>query len=185
MAKRTFATLVISLLATVPVGHVNAQVTPIAVDGCAKLARIVYSEVSSAAVYGPGRSGPWLIEQGSGDISICRHAAKTVSRAFTSAMMSAGLDVNWRRDWDYGVPDLGDYCLSGFLSQCYPERVPLSGTASTINGALVHNSWAVVSQTVLREMYNPISSDEVRFRDSDLRLRLGLSLRSMEVRDSN
>jgi len=185
MAKRTFATLTVLLLTGLPVEQVNAQVIPIAVDGCAKLARIVYSEVSSAAVYGPGRSGPWLIEQAPGDISICKHAAKTVSQAFTSAMMSSGLDVNWRRDWDYGVPNLGDYCLSGFLSQCYPERAPLSSIASSADATLVNKSWAVVSQTVMREMYNPISSDEVRFRESDLRLRLGLSLRSMEVRDGN
>jgi hypothetical protein len=185
MAKRTFAALTVLLLAALPVERVNAQVIPIAVDGCAKLARIVYSEVASAAVYGPGRSGPWLIEQAPGDISICEHAAKTVSQAFTSAMMSAGLDVNWRRDWDYGIPNLGDYCLSGFLSQCYPERAPLSSIASSADTTLVLNRWAVVSQTVMKEMYNPISSDEVRFRENDLRLRLGLSLRSAGVRYSD
>ena len=185
MAKRTFATLTVLLLAALPVEQVKAQVIPIAVDGCAKLARIVHSEVSSAAVYGPGRSGPWLIEQVPGDISICKHAAKTVSQAFTSAMMSSGIDVNWRRDWDDGAPNLGDHCLSGFLSQCYPERVPLSSIASSADATLVHKRWAVVSQTVMREMYNPISSDEVRFRESDLRLRLGLSMRSVDVHDSN
>ena len=185
MAQRTFATLVVSLLAVLPVGTANAQVIPIAVDGCTQLARIVYAEVSSAAVYGPARSGPWIIDQMPGDISICRRTAKTVSQAFTSAMMSAGLDVNWSSDWDDGVPDRGDYCLSGFLSQCYPERFPLSSIASAADTTLVHKSWAVVSQTVLHEMYNPISSDEVRFRESDLRLRLGLSLRSIVVRDSN
>ena len=181
MAKRTFATRAVLLLAALPAGQVNAQVIPVAVDGCALLARIVYSEVSSAAVYGPGRSGPWLIEQVPGDISICKHAAKTVSQAFTSAMMTTGLDVNWRRGWDDGVPDPGDYCLSGFLSQCYPEREPLSSIASGTDATLVHKRWAVVAQTVMRKMYNPISSDEVRFSESDLRLRLGLSLRSMRV----
>lgn len=185
MAKRTFAALIVSLLVVLPVGWAHAQQTPISVDGCAKLARVVYSEVSAAAIYGAARSGPWLIEQSPGDISICKHAAKTVSQAFTSAMLSAGLEVNWRRDWDYGIPDRGDFCLSGFLSQCYPERYPLSSVASSTDTTRVHKSWVIVSQTVLREMYNPISSDEVRFRDSDLRLRLGLSLRSMDVRDSH
>jgi hypothetical protein len=47
----------------------------------------------------------------------------------------------------------------------------------------VQNSWSAVMQSVMREMYNPISSDEVRFRDDDLRLRLGLSLRSLGGRN--
>lgn len=184
MAKRIFASLIIALLVAVPTGNTQAQLTPVAVDGCAKLARVIYAEVSSAAIYGPSRSGPWLIDQGRGDISVCTHAAKTVSQAFTSAMLSAGFDVNWGSDWDDGIRDLGDYCLSAFLSQCYPERYPMTSIASSFDTSLVQKSWAVVSQTVMREMYNPISSDEVHFRDSDLKLRLGLSLRSMETFDN-
>jgi hypothetical protein len=168
----------------VPAGDTQAQLTPVAVDGCAKLARVIYAEVSSAAVYGPSRSGPWLIDQGRGDISVCTHAAKTVSQAFTSAMLSAGFDVNWRRDWDDGIRDRGDYCLSAFLSQCYPDRYPMTSIASSFDASLVQKRWAVVSQIVMREMYNPISSDEVHFRDSDLKLRLGLSLRSMDTFDN-
>ncbi|MCJ7590769.1 MAG: hypothetical protein MUO51_05405 [Woeseiaceae bacterium] len=184
MAKTTFAVLLISLVAGLPLSHARAEVVPVAIDGCGKLARVIYSEVSAAAIYGPGNSGPWLIDFGQGDISVCSHAAKTVSQAFTSAMMSAGLEVNWNRDNYDGPPDRGDYCLSGFLSQCYPNQsAPLSNSAYGINTSLVQQSWVVVSQAVMREMFNPFSSDEVRFRDDDLKLRLGLSLRSIKAVD--
>lgn len=181
MAKRTFAVLLLSMCAGVPAGLVGAQPKPVAVDGCAKLARVVYAEVSAAAIYGPGKSGPWLIDLARGDIEVCSHAAKTVSQAFTSAMMTAGLEVYWRRDGYDGPPDPGDFCLSGFLSQCYPNQSPpLSNTLYGANNTLVQKTWAIVSQAVMRDMYNPFSSDEVRFRDNDLKLRLGLSLRSID-----
>ncbi len=185
MAKRTFAVLAILLGIGMLDGDARAQMTPVAVDGCAKLARVIYTEVSASATYGPGRSGPWLIDLGQGDISVCKHASRTVSRAFTSAMMSAGFDVNWRRDDDDGPADPGDYCLSHYLSQCYPKRYPypVSGFASSSDLAMIGKSWAAVSQAVMREMYNPISSDEVRFRESDLKLRLGLALRSVDSSD--
>ena len=68
---------------------------------------------------------------------------------------------------------------SGRETTCYPDRYPLSSLASSTDSMLVQKSWAAVSQAVMREMYNPMSSDEVRFRDNDLKLRLGLSLRSV------
>jgi len=183
MAKRTFAVLLIALLAGFSAPQSRAQQIPVTVDGCAKLARVVYAEVSAAAIHGPGNAGPWVIDQGPGDIAVCAQVAKTVSHAFTSAMMSAGLEVSWNRDDYSGPADRGDFCLSGFLSQCYPNQSPpLSNSILGANDALVRNSWAVVSQSVMREMYNPFSSDEVRFRDNDLKLRIGLSLRSMDNR---
>ena len=176
MTKRTFVTLQLAMLAAIANSPVVAQPMPIAVDGCAKLARLVYAEVSAAAIYGAGNSGPWLIEIGQGEISVCSHVAKTVSQAFTSAMMSAGLEVSWRRDAYDAPPEPGHYCLSGYLSQCYPNQSPpLSNSTYSANDSLVQESWAVVARAVMREMYNPFSSDEVRFRDNDLKLRLGLS----------
>lgn len=176
MAKRMFAALIVASVHVLPGAESQAQVNPIAIDGCAKLARVIYSEVSTAALYGPSRSGPWTINLGQGDLEVCEHTAKTVTRAFTSAMRNAGLAVSWGPDSNRN----GDYCWSGFISQCYPDRDRL-GYASTGSGAdFVARSWAVVSQAVMREMYNPFSSDEVRFRDEDLKLRLGLALRSVK-----
>ncbi|NQV87317.1 MAG: hypothetical protein HQ492_09610 [Woeseiaceae bacterium] len=185
MVKRTFAVLLISLVAGQAASYARAQIIPVAIDGCAKLARVIYAEVSAAAIYGPGNSGPWLIDLGHGDISVCAHAAKTVSQAFTAAMMSAGLEVNWRGERFDRSAERGEFCLSGFLSRCYPNQSPpLSHSTYGVNTTLVQESWTVVSQAVMREMYNPYSSDEVRFRDNDLKLRIGLSLRSIKQRPS-
>ncbi len=177
MAKRMFAPLVLTFIVGISATDTQAQVTPIAVDGCAKLARVIYSEVSTAAINGPGQSGPWMIDIGRGDIAVCKSAAKTVSQAFTSALMSAGIDV----DWSNGGRNPGDFCQSAFLSQCYPDRYPNTTTTFSSDITFVQNSWAIVSQAVMQQMYNPVSSDEVRFRDNDLKLRLGLSLRSVGV----
>ena len=81
MAKRIFAALIIPLVLGLAASQTRAQLSPIAVDGCAKLARVIYSEVSAAAVYGPNKSGPWSINLGQGDLSVSEHTARTVSRA--------------------------------------------------------------------------------------------------------
>jgi hypothetical protein len=180
MANRMIALAFMSMLAMPLAMPVHAQFTPVLVDGCAKLARVIYSEVSAAATYGPVKSGPWLIDLGQGEISICTHAAKTVSRAFTSAMTGAGYDVTWHRDLDGKMGGTGDYCLNAFLSQCSPDRYPPSNLLSSSEPAFVSKTWTVVSDIVTREMYNSFSSDEVRFRDDDLRLQIGLSLRSVD-----
>lgn len=156
-------------------GHCDAKEIPVGVDGCAVLARAVHSEVSAAALFGPGKSGPWVIDTGRGDIVMCTTTARTVSRAFTSAMSTAGYAVSW----DGVITDPRAYCIRSFLSNCFPnrnERLPGAGDA---DAAFVHETWRVVSASVMRQMYNPYSSDEVRFRVSELKLQLGLSLRSV------
>ena len=185
MAKRTFAGpgvfgWVIAVAVLLFAATVHAQLTPVAVDGCAKLARVIHSEVAAAATYGPGKSGPWLIEPGKGDISICAHTARTVSRAFTAAMKSAGVAVRWHVNDAWANPLPSDYCLNAFLAQCFPAR----GSVEVVDRSgrdFVQRSWALVAKAVMREMYNPVSSDEVRFRDNDLKLRIGLSLRSIDA----
>lgn len=160
--------------ALAPVSNVRAQHVSVSVDGCAELARAVYGEVSSAAIHGLQRGGPWVISQPHEHVSVCETTARTVSRAFTQAMASAGIQVQW------GLPEVppspGDFCLSAFLSQCYPDLYPLGQT----DAVFVQSSWAVVSQSVMRAMANPFSSDEVRFRPNDLKLRIGLAMRSVE-----
>jgi len=180
MARRTFATLLTVLLIALAASDTRARPIEVTVDGCTMLARAIYSEVSSSAIFGPANAGPWLIDQGRGDIVVCEHVAKTVSQAFTSAMLSAGIDVSWRRDREDGRPGRGHYCLSAFLSQCFPDRNPPTAMASSASTPVVQKTWAIVAKAVMREMYNPISSDEVSFRSNDLKLRLGLSLRSIK-----
>lgn len=175
MAKRIFAVFALAPLLLLPILAAQAQVSPISVDGCAKLARVVYSEVAAAATHGPTRAGPWTINLGQGDLEICEHTARTVSRAFTSAMLSAGFSVSWGPDRNRN----GDYCLSSKISECYPHRDWITYYDQTQAVGLVPKTWSIVSQAVMREMYNPFSSDEIRFRDDDLKLRIGLALRSV------
>lgn len=173
MAKSMFATLASLLASFVFMGQTIAMEIPVRVDGCAVLARAVYSEVSAAAFFGPGRSGPWPIAAGQGEISICTTTAKTVSRAFTAAMSSAGYEI----DWGGGVAEPDGYCLNRYLSRCHPNR---DGRQIPDDGAVVQEFWSVVSRSVMRQMYNSFSSDEVRFRGGDLKLQLGLSLRTVD-----
>lgn len=174
MAKWNFAAITAAAILVLPGSDAHAQEITVRVDGCAVLARAVYDEVSAAALYGPRSSGPWQISAGNERLFECDTVARTVSRAFTSAMASAGIDVRWQS----GVVDRGDYCLSIYLSQCYPDRG--AGSAGTRYGdsEFVRRAWSVVSHSVMRQMANPYSSDEVRFNDDHLKLRLGLSLRS-------
>ena len=173
MVKIFCAGLFATALLTSGVRAAAISATEVSVDGCTVLSRIVHAEVLSAAKYGPSRSGPWRIQVGQGDIEVCEHASKTVSRAFTLAWSSAGVDVAWGRG------DADEYCRRGFLSRCKPECNPNS--VSTFNPASerVMNSWTIVSKAVMSDMYNPFSSDIVSFRYDDLKLRLGLSLRSI------
>ena len=150
----------------------TALAEEIRIDGCAELARVVYDEVQSSVLYGAAGAGPWYINPGQGEIHVCKTTAKTVSRAFTMAVRSAGMNFYWD---DYMNP--GDYCAGGFLSQCYPERRTVPGGERQPDG--FGPIWYRVSRAVMSEMYNPYSSDEVRFRADDLRLRLGLSLRTL------
>ncbi|MEL7187273.1 MAG: hypothetical protein AAFN50_12695 [Pseudomonadota bacterium] len=155
-------------------GSNMAATEEIRIDGCAELARIVYDEVQSSVLRGPGGAGPWYINPGQGDIHVCRTAAKTVSRAFGLALQSAGVNFSWS---DSVSP--GDHCMRGFLSQCYPNSRSVPGSEQQPDP--VGPIWRKVSQAVMGEMYNPHSSDEVRFRADDLRLRLGLSLRNSSL----
>lgn len=145
------------------------------IDSCAVLARIIYTEVQSAARFGPGSAGPWRIQGGEGDIEVCEHAAKTVSRAFTSAWLNAGVTVRWNHGEDYAKT----FCRGEFLSRCDPEFEPVDATTLVMASKKVESSWTIVAQTVMDDMYNPFSSDIVSFRADDLKLRLGLLLRSI------
>ena len=172
MTKKMLAALIVALF--VAPAAVSATPKTIAVDGCAKLARIVYSEVSAAVRYGPRRSGPWTIDTGRGDLVVCEHVAETVSRAFASAVGTAGIDVSW------GVDEDVDYCPGGFLSRCHPNRDRRGSSMAGARTSFVDGSWSAVTRVVMRSMYNPFSSDEVRFRVNDLKLSLGLALRPVD-----
>jgi len=176
--KSCCACLALWVLVWLHAADARAREHKVSVDGCTLLARAIYTEVSSSVTHGPGKSGPWLIDQGQGEVVYCDHVARTVSRAFTSAMRSAGIEVTWQSA--ARSSNRLDYCQHSFLSRCYPDRHPSSDLAAGVNNSVVQETWTIVARSVMREMYNPMSSDEVSFRGNDLKLRLGLSLRTID-----
>jgi hypothetical protein len=177
MAKWIIAVIAAQLVLLAPGSQTAAQQIDVSVDGCALLARAVYEEVSVAAKSAPHRAGPWVINPRFENIAVCETATRTVSKAFKLAMASAGINVIWGAS---GI-DPGDICQSAFLSQCYPNRYPLGNTSGDPDAVFVQSSWELVSRSVMRAMANPYSSDEVKFRPSELKLRIGLALRSVET----
>ncbi len=155
-------------------GGVQAEATK--TDGCAELARVVYDEVQASALSGPGRFGPLYIGPERGEIHVCRTVSRTVSRAFTQAMASAGQQVRWPSV----TAKAEHWCLSAFISQCQPDGGGFP--RRTTGSGPVDSSWKTVSNVVMQHMFNPRSSDEVRFRRDELRLRLGLALRNARER---
>lgn len=173
MAKRIFAVLAVATICGAQSQLASAASVAIKVDGCAQLARAVYSEVFAAVQYGPNQAGPWTIDSTRGDIAVCKTASRTVSRAYTSAMQAGGFDITWRGRGGTS----GDYCDSHYLSQCYPDRSAYTTMGDMAEPMFVRNSWSAVTHAVMQQMHNPVSSNEVRFRENELKLRLGLSLR--------
>ncbi len=164
MAKRNFAALMLaSMGALIVTNNARGQEPFIGVDGCAVLAQLVYSEVTEAAWYGPSRFRPWTNNAGETKVSICNQTTRTVSKAFTSAMTSIGSEVRWGHQ--YVEP--GDYCLSGFLEQCYPGRYPVDSPADT---------WIAVSKTVQQAMPRGTGSDQSVFSSEAMRLALRSAL---------
>jgi hypothetical protein len=133
------------------------------VDGCAVLAQLVYSELTEAAWYGSSEFRPWTNNSGETKVTICNQTTRTVSKAFTAAMTSIGSDIRWGNQH----VEPGDYCLSGFLEQCYPGRYPIDSSVDT---------WIAVSKTVQQAMPNGTGSDQSVFSSEAMRLALRSAL---------
>lgn len=169
MAKWNFAVAVLACAMFSTPG--NAQMLPVSIDGCAQLARIIHAEVSSAMRNGPERAGPWVIESGTAEPSTCATAATTSSRAFAAAMRSAGILVEWSEG--------AEVCPRAFISQCRPHRRIEPGAFPQVYPDVVASAWDIVARSVMENMFNRHSSDEVRFAENDLRLQIGLRLRTL------
>ena len=162
MAKRNFAALLVASIIVVS-ASVRAEQAFVGADGCAVLAQIVYSEVTAAAW---GGSPVLPLSDGRNlrtDVSVCNDTARTASKAFALAMTSIGSDAFW----GYPSGDSGDYCWSGFLDQCYPQRAPLGVQA---------NSWVAVSETIRYAMPSGSASDQSVFSGRAMRRALRTAL---------
>jgi hypothetical protein len=169
MVKRKFAALILTGIGAIAlVNNANAEEPYVGMDGCAVLAQLVYAEVTAAAWYGPG--GLWTLVNEANDtgIAVCNQTTRTVSKAFTSAMMSIGSPIRW------GYPSVhpGDVCLSFYLDQCYPDRNRV-GAADT--------TWSAVSKTVRQAMPNGVATDQSIFNSSTMRLALRFELDQQTV----
>lgn len=164
MAKRKIAALMLASIGALAVtNNVRAGEPFIGVDGCAVLAELVYTELTTAAWYGPGDFGAWPGYPGETEMTICNQTARTVSKAFTSAMTSIGAEVRW----EYSSITPGDVCQSGFLEQCYPERYPFDAPNDT---------WSTLSKIVQQAMPFGTASDRATFSPAAMRQALRSAL---------
>lgn len=164
MAKRNFAVLMLASTAMLAlVNSVRAQEAFTGVDGCAVLARVVHQEVTAAAWHDRYGHMSWVNSPGETRITICNRTTRTVSKAFSTAMTSIGAEVRW----GYPSGDRGDYCLSGFLDQCYPDRNRLGLSVGT---------WSAISKTVQQAMPRGVASDQSLFSEEAMRLALRSAL---------
>ena len=165
MVIRTIAFTGILLLAgMVSPAAVRAQQAVVGVDGCAILASVVYTEVTQARLGFSSASGRDLLYTGRDEITLCNQAARSVTRAFTSALRAANIYVTWGFHTGYG----GDYCLSHFLSQCYPRGNPAMPPLSKSEWSFVTRSWQAVHDSVGYRMAHYPGSDVARFHADEL-----------------
>ena len=150
MAKRKFAALlVVSVAAAAITGTARAQDAFAGTDGCAVLAKVIFTEVTANAWYGSDGFLPVSGRPTETRVTVCADTARTVTAAFSSAMATIGSQVYW----GYSDNEVGDRCLSGFLHQCYPERYPPGGAAA----------WRALSRTVEQAMPRGVASDQSVF----------------------
>lgn len=142
----------------------RAQDPVIGVDGCAILASVVYTEVTEARLgYSPGAGGNPLYA-GRYEMTLCNQTTRSVTRAFAAALRQTNLYVTWGFHTGYS----GDYCLSHFLSQCYPSGDPAMPAWSKSEESFVMRAWQAVQDSVRYRMLRRPGSDVARFNGSEL-----------------
>ncbi len=154
----------------------SAQQALVGVDGCAILASVVYTEVTEARLghsSGPGRD---LLYSGQDEITLCNQSTRSVTSAFTSALRDTNIHVTWGFHQGYS----GDYCLSHFLSQCYPRGNPALPPLTKSERSFVTRSWQAVHDSVQFRMARYPGSDVARFQADEL----GHSIRRLVYADS-
>ena len=175
MRIRTLA--VVSVLLAADLGWfavARADNAVVGVDGCAILASIVYTEVTEARLGFSPAYGSDPLYAGRNEITLCNQATRSVTGAFKAALRQSNIYVTWGFDTGHS----GDYCLSHFLSQCYPTRDPAMPPFSADERSFMMHSWQAVRDSVHYRMVQFPGSDVARFRGDDLRLGIRRSIRS-------
>lgn len=142
----------------------RAQSALIGIDGCAILASVIYTEVTAARLGRSTGPGGNPLYAGRGEITLCNQATRSVTRAFTAALRQSSVYVTWGFHSGYR----GDYCLSHFLSQCYPTGDPAMLPLGREDRSFVMRSWQVVQGAVYDSMALHPGSDVARFNGGEL-----------------
>lgn len=164
MSGRNLVFVAFLVAAVLAISSARAQQPVIGVDGCAILATLVYTEVTEARYRSSLASGD-PVYPGPGEITICNQTTRAVTAAFTSSLRKMNIYVSWGYHAGYS----GDFCLSHFLSQCYPDRDPRMPDLSAAERKFVASSWDAVSGAVSGTMTIAPGSNISRFDQARLR----------------
>ncbi len=137
-------------------------------DDCGALANLVHGEVVASTLFSGYRLAP---EPTRGEPLICNQTASAVASGFSSAMAAINVYVAWSTPADRP----GDTCLGHDITLCYPVQSPFVPSGAW-DAADVAATWQVVVNVVSRTMPLGTASDQSRFHEYDLRLRLNFAL---------
>lgn len=76
----------------------------------------------------------------------CRRTVEVATRAFGEALAALSMPIGWE------PPNPGDYCLSHYLSQCYPGPVPGEPALPPGSLAFVYDAWQGVRDAIQAQM---------------------------------
>jgi len=147
-------------------------------DGCAALAAVVYSELLDSAMQVGSGAGATTLRASPGTVAICDAATRSVTRAFAAALRQQNIYVSW--GYRSGVS--GDYCLSHFLSQCYPGGDPRLPPMSSGDASYVASRWLAVSDSIQQAMRVDGAGDTVRFERLQLSQNIRRAIAATEFR---
>ena len=147
MAKGKIAAGVVLLLG----GSATFAQPARAADGCSLLDTLVQESVYRAATeYRP------MLRQDKAERPLrsrvpvyrqaCLRTGEVTTGAFTRAMARLGITIGWY------PPHPGDFCWSGDLSQCYPDRSPDGPGLPPNQLAFVYDAWKGVRHAVTSHM---------------------------------
>lgn len=162
--RKSILLVALSIATLLTTSNAQAQQPVVGVDGCAILAMLVYTEITEAGFHGVGAPGD-PVYPGPDEITICNQTSRSVTGAFTASLRQMNIYVSWGHRTGFN----GDYCLSHYLSQCYPDRNPYMPALTAADRIFVATSWSAISGAVNRAMAIAPGTDVSRFDPARLR----------------
>lgn len=150
----------------------EAAAAPQSASGCQRLASIVGQSVASTLQSNGVYAGLHPVSKHQRSYA-CGTTAATASRAFSNALHGLGVAITWNHR---PTIEPGDYCLSHYLDQCYPQRTGPGQVFAATNDADIATAWATVAANLRQVMPFGTQSDIVYFQSEQLAATLTLSL---------